>query len=79
MKNVACKVVKMEEQVMETGSYFSGGNPPSSPSNSLSVCKTEASFLYVRRWILVTALKYSKEVHWGNWADNLLRLPRKSF
>lgn len=28
MKNVACKVGKMEKQVMETGIYFSGGNPP---------------------------------------------------
>lgn len=40
MKNVAYKVVKMEEQVMENDIYFSGGNPPFSPSNSLSVHKT---------------------------------------
>lgn len=40
MKNVACKVVNMEEQVMENGVHFSGGNPPSSPNNNVSVHKT---------------------------------------
>lgn len=43
MKNVAYKVVKMEEQVMEN-IYFSGGNPPSRPSESFPVHNTSVVF-----------------------------------
>lgn len=43
MKNVAYKVVKMEEQVTED-TYFSGGNPPSRASESFPVHDTWVAF-----------------------------------
>lgn len=44
MKNAAYKVVEMEGEVMENRNYFSGGNPPSSPSNSF--LSTKLGFIY---------------------------------
>lgn len=79
MKNVAYKAVKMEEQVMENDIYFSGGHPPSSPHNILSVHKTEVLFPCVQWSILVSVLKYFEQVYWGNWADDLLALPERAF